>query len=121
MDVSVIPSASSAVIFSSPQVPAPLARLTALQARTAGELAGLFTDLPRQQAAVTGTAPIAARAGSFWSALVPAVPIAIIAVVLASILSGHHGLIALVPVLVFFTVRRPAGCRGAGPSGDRTP
>ena len=93
----------------------------ALQARTAGELAGLFTDLPRQQAAVTGTAPIAARAGSFRSALVPAVPIAIIAVVLASILSGHHGLIALVPVLVFFTVRRLAGCRGAGHSGDRTP
>ena len=37
----------------------------ALQARTAGELAELFTDLPRRQAAVTGTAPTPARAGSF--------------------------------------------------------
>ena len=36
----------------------------ALQARTAGELAGLFTDLPRRQAAMTGTAPAPARTGS---------------------------------------------------------
>ncbi len=93
----------------------------ALQARTAGDLAELFTDLPRRPQAVTGTAPTPARAGSFQPALLPAVPIAIIAVVLAGILSGHHGLIALVPVLVFFTVRRLAGCRGARHSGDRTP
>ena len=64
----------------------------ALQARTAGELAELFTDLPRRQAAVTGTAPTPARAGSFRPARVPTAPIAIIAVVvLASILSGHPG------------------------------
>ena len=93
----------------------------ALQARTAGELAELFTDLPRRQATVTGTAPAPARAGSFRPALIPVAPIAIIAIVLASILSGHHALIALVPVLVFFTIRRLAGCRGAGHSGDRTP
>jgi hypothetical protein len=44
---------------------------------------------------------------------VPTVPIAIIAVVvLASILSGHPGLIALVPVLVFLIVRRLASGRG---------
>jgi Domain of unknown function (DUF1707) len=93
----------------------------ALQARTAGELAGLFTDLPRRPAAVTGTAPAPARSGSFRPAGVPA-PIAIVAVVvLASILSGHPGLIALVPVLVFLTVRRLAGGRGPGHPGNRTP
>jgi hypothetical protein len=44
---------------------------------------------------------------------VPAAPIAIIAVVvLASILSGHPGPIALVPVLVFLTIGRLAGGRG---------
>ncbi len=37
----------------------------ALQARTAGALAELFTDLPRRPAAVTGTGPAPARAGSF--------------------------------------------------------
>jgi hypothetical protein len=94
----------------------------ALQARTAGELAELFTDLPRRQAVVTGTAPTPARAGSFRAARVPAVPIAIIAVVvLGSILSGHPGLIALVPVLVFLILRRLAGGRGARHPGDRTP
>src|SRR5580704_2871675 len=94
----------------------------ALQARTAGELAELFADLPRRQAAVTGTGPTPARAGSFRPARVPAVPIAILAVVvLGSILSGHPGLIALVPVLVVLIVRRLAGGRGARHPGDRTP
>ncbi len=93
----------------------------ALQARTARELAELFTDLPRQQAAVTGTAPTLARAGSFRPARMPAAPIVVIAVVLAGILSGHPGLIVLVPVLVFLIVRRLAGGRGAGHPGDRTP
>jgi len=46
-------------------------------------------------------------------ARVPTAPIAIIAVVvLASILSGHPRLIALVPVLVFLIVRRLAGGPG---------
>ena len=93
----------------------------ALQARTARELAELFTDLPRQQAAVTGTAPTPARAGSFRPALMPAAPIIVIAVVLAGILSGHPGLIVLVPVLMFLIVRRLAGSRRAGHPGDRTP
>jgi flagellar motor switch protein FliM len=94
----------------------------ALQARTAGELAELFTDLPRRQAAVTGTSPTPARVGSFRPARVPVpVPIAIIAVVvLGSILSGHPALIALVPVLVILIVRRLAGGRGARHPGDRT-
>ena len=96
----------------------------ALQARTAGELAGLFTDLPRRPAAMTGaaSAPAPARAGSSWAARVPAAPVAIIAVVaLASILSGHPALIALVPVLVILTVRRLAGGRGHRTPDDRTP
>ena len=43
---------------------------------------------------------------------VPGAPIAIIAVVvLASFLSGHPGMIALVPVLVFLIARRLAGGR----------
>jgi hypothetical protein len=55
-------------------------------------------------------------------ARVPTAPIAIIAVVvLASILSGHPALIALVPVLVFLIVRRLASGRGAGHPGDRAP
>ena len=87
----------------------------ALQARTAGELAELFTDLPRQPAAVAGTGPAPAQAGSFRPARparVPAVPIAIVAlIVLGGLLSGHSALIALVPVLVFLTIRRLAGLR----------
>ena len=70
---------------------------------------------------MTGTAPTPARTGSFRSARMPAAPIAIIAVVLASILSGHPGLLALVPVLVFLIVRRLAGGWGARHPGDRTP
>jgi Domain of unknown function (DUF1707) len=82
----------------------------ALQARTAGELAELFTDLPRRQTAMTGTAPTPARAGSFRPARVPIGIIAV--VVLASILSGHPALIALVPVLVLLIVRRVVGGGG---------
>jgi hypothetical protein len=85
----------------------------ALQARTARELAELFTDLPRRQAAATGASPAPPRAGSLRADRVPTAPIAIVAVVvLASIFSGHPGLIALVPVLVFLIVRRLAGGRG---------
>jgi hypothetical protein len=81
----------------------------ALQARTAGELTELFTDLPRRPTAVTGPAPAPAYAGAFRPARVPAVPIAIVAViVLGGFLSGHPVLIALVPVLVFLTIRRLA-------------
>jgi hypothetical protein len=86
----------------------------ALQARTAEELAGLFTDLPRRPAAVAGTAPDPApvHAGSFRPARVPAVPIALVAViVLGGFLSGHPALIVLVPVLVFLIIRRLAGGR----------
>ena len=93
----------------------------ALRARTGQELADLFTDLPRQKAPVTSAAPApaasahtgaSARTGSGPPARVPTAPIAIVAVVvLASLLSGHHGgLFVLVPVLaVLFVVRRLGG------------
>jgi Domain of unknown function (DUF1707) len=80
----------------------------ALRARTTADLAALFTDLPRRQVPVTSAAPpspvrsLPARA--------PALPVAILAVIaLASILSGHPGLIALVPVVALIIVRRLAG------------
>ena len=58
---------------------------------------------------MTGTARTPARAGSLLPARGPALIAIIAVVVLASILSGHHALIALVPVLLFLTIRRLAG------------
>ena len=93
----------------------------ALQARTAGELADLFADLPRKPPASPAPAsaspfpasPFPASPGPLQAVRVPVVPVAIIAVVaLVSILSGHPGLIALVPVLVLVIVRRLTGGRG---------
>jgi hypothetical protein len=84
----------------------------ALQARTAADLAALFTDLPRQQPPAPGAtqAPAPAPAGSPLPARLPVVPIAIIAVVvLAALISGHPGLIALVPFLAILVVRRLTG------------
>ena len=79
----------------------------ALQARTTADLAALFTDLPRRQVPVTSAVPPSPVRS--LPARVP-VPIAILAViVLASILSGHPGLIVLVPVVALIIVRRLAG------------
>jgi hypothetical protein len=89
----------------------------ALQARTAGELAELFADLPGRPATATGPAPASAPApaGPFRAARVPAVPIVLVAViVLGGFLSGHPALMVLVPVLVFLAIRRLAGGRGDG-------
>ena len=78
----------------------------ALQARTAADLAALFTDLPRQQPAVPAAAA-PAGAGPHLPARRPAAPVAIIAiVVLAAIISGHPGLIALIPIVALIIVRR---------------
>jgi DUF1707 SHOCT-like domain len=83
----------------------------ALAARTAADLAGLFTDLPRQQptppAAPAPAAPAPAAQGSGRPVRPQAAPIAIIAIVIAAaIISGHPGLIALVPVVALIIVRR---------------
>ena len=83
----------------------------ALQARTAADLAALFTDLPRRQVPVTSAvppSPVRSRPAG-----VPVLPIAILAVIaLASILSGHPRLIVLVPVVALIIVRRLAGGYG---------
>jgi len=90
----------------------------ALRARTAADLAALFTDLPRKQPAVTAADRRPASPAPSPFARVPVVPIAILAVIaLGSLLSGHPALIALVPVLVLFIVRRLAGNAGAGRAG----
>src|SRR5450755_3632602 len=56
----------------------------ALQARTAGDLAGLFTDLPRKPSAVAGPAPQAAG---------PALPA-------ASSPPARFGLVPVVPIVI---------------------
>jgi hypothetical protein len=85
----------------------------ALQARTAADLASLFADLPRKQSAVTGAAHGPASPAPSPSARVPVVPIAILGVIaLGGLLSGHPGLLILVPVLVLLIVRRLAGSPG---------
>jgi hypothetical protein len=92
----------------------------ALQARTAGDLAGLFTDLPRKPSAVAGTAPQPAgpalppassppaRFGH-----VPVVPIVILAViVLGGFFSGHPFVIGLGPLILVLLIVR--GLLGGG-------
>ena len=90
----------------------------ALRARTAGDLAELFTDLPRKPAPAAGPAPRLApgagpalppasappaRPGGF-----PVIPLVVVAVlVLGGFISGHSIVAALVPVLiVLFVIRR---------------
>jgi Domain of unknown function (DUF1707) len=88
----------------------------ALRARTAGDPAELFTDLPRKPAPTAGPAPRLAagpalppasappaRPGGF-----PVVPLVVVAVlVLGGFISGHSIVAALVPVLiVLFVIRR---------------
>ena len=90
----------------------------ALQARTAADLAALFTDLPRRQAPVTSAAasapasPARSWPARSWPARVPVAPFAVLAVVVAlAVLSGHPH-IAWVPVLVLIVVRLLVGGRG---------
>ena len=85
----------------------------ALQARTAADLAALFTDLPRRQAPVTSAAASApASPARFWPARVPVAPFAVLAVVVALAVFSGHPHIAWVPVLVLIVVRLLVGGRG---------
>lgn len=103
----------------------------ALQARTAADLAALFTDLPRRQAPATGaasapgagpgSAPGAAGAApdslaKTWPARVPVVPVVPVAILAAvavlALLGGHSFHIAWVPVVAIIVVRLLAGGRG---------
>jgi hypothetical protein len=82
----------------------------ALAARTAADLVALFTDLPRQQPTPPVAAPAPATPGSGLAVRPQVAPIAIIAIVVAAaIISGHPGLIVLVPVVALIIARRLAG------------
>jgi len=89
----------------------------ALQARTAADLAALFTDLPRRQAPVTSAAVTSAAAsapaspGPSRPARVP-VPVVVLAVLVVLALLGAHALgIVWVPVVALIVVRFLAGGR----------
>ena len=87
-------------------------RLTAdeFEERTGRALAALFTDLPRQQRTVPAASPVPAGAGPHLPARPQVTPIAIIAIIVAAaIISGHPGLIVLVPVVALIIVRRLTG------------
>src|SRR6201989_2153502 len=72
----------------------------ALQARTAADLAALFTDLPRKrQALAPSAASTPVGRGRSWPARVPMAPFAVLAVVVALALLSAHPHIAWVPVL----------------------
>ena len=89
----------------------------ALQARTAADLAALFTDLPRKrQVPATPAAPGSASTAPVdrrrsWPARLPMVPFAILAVVVALALLSAHPHIAWVPLLALIVVRLLVGGR----------
>jgi hypothetical protein len=86
----------------------------ALQARTAGDLAELFTDLPRKPTAMAGPAPQPAMPALLPASSrparyghVPVVPIAILAViVLGGFFSGHPFVIGLGPLILVLLIVR---------------
>jgi hypothetical protein len=88
----------------------------ALRARTAGDLAELFTDLPRKPGpspaprVTPGTAPALPPASAPPARYggVPVMPLVVVAVlVLGGFITGHSIVAALVPVLiVLFVIRR---------------
>jgi len=97
----------------------------ALQARTAADLAALFTDLPRHQQAVTRPvpgAPAPAGAGPSWPARLPRAPFAILFVLVALVLlSGHPFHIVWLPVLAILVVRLLVGGRNRRRRDYRSP
>jgi hypothetical protein len=96
----------------------------ALQARTAGDLAELFTDLPGKPSAVAGSAPQpagpalpSASSPPARFGLVPVVPIVILAaVVLGGLFSGHPFVIGLGPLILVLLIVR--GLLGGGRHRD---
>jgi uncharacterized membrane protein len=105
----------------------------ALRARTVGDLAELFTDLPRKPAPMGVPAPRVtpgagpalppASAPPARSGGIPVIPLVVVAVlVLGGFISGHSIVAALVPVLiVLFVIRRivDGGRREHRHRGDR--
>ena len=94
----------------------------ALQARTAADLAALFTDLPRRQTSVTSAAASApASPGPSRPARVP-VPVVVLAVLVVLALLGAHAFgVVWVPVVALIVVRLLAGGRARRCSGHRAP
>ena len=96
----------------------------ALKARTAGDLAKLFTDLPRKPSAMAGPAPqpagpalppASSPPGRFGH--VPVVPIVILAVVvLGGLFSGHLFVIGLGPLILVLLI--VGGLLGGGRRRD---
>jgi hypothetical protein len=86
----------------------------ALQARTAADLAALFTDLPRRQAPLTSaTASAPASPGRSRPARVAVAPVAILAVVaVLALLGGHPFHFAWLPVVAIIVIRLLIGGRG---------
>jgi uncharacterized protein DUF1707 len=87
----------------------------ALKARTAGDLAELFTDLPRKPSAAAPGPPPASGPGLALppassparSGSIPVIPLVIVAIiVLGGFISGHSIVGVLVPVLIAVLVIR---------------
>jgi DUF1707 SHOCT-like domain len=86
----------------------------ALKARTAGDLAELFTDLPRKPYAMAGPAPQPtgaalppASSAPARTGHVPVVPLVILAVVaVGGFVSAHSIVAALVPALIALLIIR---------------
>jgi hypothetical protein len=97
----------------------------ALKARTAGDLAELFTDLPRKPSAMAGPAPqpagpVLPPASSLPARFNPVlvVPVVILAaLVLGGFFSGHPFVIGLGPVILVLLIVR--GLLGGGRHHDR--
>jgi uncharacterized protein DUF1707 len=92
----------------------------ALKARTAGDLAELFTDLPRKPSAMAGPAPRSAglvlppaSSPPARFSHVPLIPVVILAaVVLGGIFSGHPFVIGVGPIIIVLLIVR--GLLGGG-------
>ncbi len=89
----------------------------ALKARTVGDLAELFTDLPRKPSAVPGPGPQSATGPGLAlppassaparPGHVPIVPLVIVAIiVLGGFITGHGIVGILIPVLIVFLIIR---------------
>jgi hypothetical protein len=96
----------------------------ALKARTASDLAELFTDLPRRPSAMAGPAPRSAGPALLPASSPPArfshlpvIPVVILAaVVLGGIFSGHPFVIGVGPVIIVLLIVR--GLLGGGRHRD---
>jgi len=85
----------------------------ALNARTAGQLAGLFTDLPAGQAQAPASSAVAAPeawqrspAARAWVAAATLSAVLIVVIAFARTGLGHHGFVVPVPLIVLLFIVR---------------